>query len=682
MSTKFKYYIEYSLSDGILQHKPVYPVDGGSTFSSEVVDWKERQKFDSKYKFKNQPAETIFDYDLLKTIEVDNPFNRIIFIVQKYISGSWDEVIRGHFVIADCEVNDDLCFYEVQPEVDDEYTCIDDIKDKEYNWLEVPVAPMYIVCNPTNLELFKCTKNYTVYTTEYHPGCGCPIYDDLSGSPIHDNVQAGSTLTDNVVGLPYAFDALAGGTLSFGQDTNTAYHPLVILTNEDMLTPNFPAFVFNPANVNYIMNLYRIYTNRFIKTSYAGTPNYYNFLVETTWCIESAITLNDPITGANVPPVGLGWVPAYQLYQGGLLACKWMREPFYGNQYYSYYLSDDNCNDFTWTLLNPYSAQPAGHISMYRGRSLNEVVQYFLNKANCNLTLKSEFYQNDINPVTGDNNVFYLLNDGSDCKSPNATQPATFNLTSFDRILRNLMIIHNVRWCIKDGAFVIEHISYFENGYSYTNNNWSVTDLRTLISNQTEKPEIIKTNKYNYDRSNIYQTEKIENTNYLDFDFSPVIIDYALFISKSRNINQLNIDFVLDFAGIYGTPSNFSNDDIVMVAYRIVNVDPVNGNHLPVVINEPGYRTNEDVTNGYLCLSNLFNRFWRNQRQLLKGVMNGNNEVFNTQTGKILQTVTIKDCDLKYFKEFTLFKTNLGEGRKLSSKHNAQLETTEIKGLI
>ena len=67
---------------------------------------------------------------------------------------------------------------------------------------------------------------------------------------------------------------------------------------------------------------------------------------------------------------------------------------------------------------------------------------------------------------------------------------------------------------------------------------------------------------------------------------------------------------------------------------------------------------------------------------LLQGDVALVTENFVTTKGKILQTVSVKDCDIQYLNDFPQFITNLGQGRKISAKHNIQLATTEIQILI
>ena len=687
-----RYYIDFELN-GLQQTQPVRPVDGGCSISQEVEDWKPRNKFEGKYKFQNIPSDAIFDYDLLKQIELDDPFQRIIFRAEKFINNTWEEIGRGHFVIGDCDVNDDRCFMEVTPEIDDKYTCIDDIKEKDFNFLSINPCPMYMVLNPANLEFFVCKKNMVVYTHPYQSGCPRPISTGIDWiTPHHNNDFYGSTLTDNVIGLPYDMPAMINGNPQLTGTQNPAYSPTVIYTNDCFYSPVFPAYSYfpNPLN-NYqfvnLVNLYRIYSNKFTRGDNTGLPpNYYTFEVETTWAIETTITLNDPLTNQPISP-GAGWVAMYDVpYNGTWSATKWGREAFYNNQMYEFFISENHCDSFTWDLINPYSGDPANHLDIYRGRELSDVIQGLLNqawdKSECKYTLKSQFYQDDINPYTGQKNVFYVLNDGSDCKAPIPTQPSSWNYLTLGRLLNNLKRIHQVEWYISGNDFIIEHISYFENGYAYTPQPQAIADLRGVVNIQSGKPEIIRTNKYSYDKSNIFPAEKFTNNNYVDFDFSPLTIEYDLTIGRAYTVKTESIDFVLDFSGIYNNPSSFSSTDIVMVGYRIEVIDPINGTTARIVVNEPGYRTNEEVTNGYLCLSNLFNRFWRHQRMLLQGDVVLLTENFVTTKGKILQTVSAKDCDLQYLNDYPQFITNLGQGRKISAKHNIQLATTEITILI
>lgn len=667
--SNLRYHISYNAGAGQIT-KQVTPLDAGAAYSLSVDEYIRRAGLNATLIFYNEPSKSIFDYTKIKDAEQYDPFQEITLSIEQFQGGGWVLLCQSYFAPIDCEIDDNRCSAKVKPDIDDVYKCVYDDWENEYNVLaEVPVAPSYIINNPVNLEYFVCERTY------YNVPTGC-----ATGNPVILNYGTSyqQNLFSPVDGMFYDFGPISPGANPNVYDTHQFYDTQTVLASADFYLPGFP-YISNTQNIAYIISLYRIFRSEYTIIG-CNTLGECDLKCKTTWCIETAVTLNNPQTGAPVTPTGAGWLPLLTVTQSGLPAVKWGREAFYDSPLppYKYIYMGGDCDYFFFELLNPYSQQPASSIYINRGRLLNDTIQMFLNKSGCGLTLKSEFFQNSINPVVNQLNAFYILNQCTDIKTPTSTEAAIFMFLTLKKLMDNLAAIFDLRWHISGTDFIIEHISYYANGYTYLTSQIPIVDLRNRIAKQTGRQEIIFTNNYRYDVPNIYKSEKWTNSQYIDFDFSPLQVDYNLSIVKDAKIKETNIDFILDVAGVIASPADFANDGIVMTAYRISTINPQYGQLWPVCINEPGYRTGVDVTNGWLCLSNLFNRFWRHNRIRVTGTLNGQTENFITETKKIIQNVEVADCNCNFVDDNVLCQTNLGTGEIIAAENNLATGITSL----
>lgn len=236
-------------------------------------------------------------------------------------------------------------------------------------------------------------------------------------------------------------------------------------------------------------------------------------------------------------------------------------------------------------------------------------------------TIISEFFDDDPNYVTGGTNRYTLVTiaQKSDIKRPDATNPATVGMMSFDDLME-ILKIWNLRWDYRreDVVFMptmvfrIEHLSWWTSPEGI--------DIRT-------QEMAIKSNKYRYLKETMPKYEKfamMEAKN-LAFVGKPIWYDSAC-INPDINNNSTDfsvnittdIEYILDcmdaLAGGDDTQISdsgwviFANEDragtyYILSGYSILDVGV--------------------LLNYYMSWECLHNYFWRHGRQVESGYLNG-----------------------------------------------------------
>ncbi len=152
------------------------------------------------------------------------------------------------------------------------------------------------------------------------------------------------------------------------------------------------------------------------------------------------------------------------------------------------------------------------------------IIQYLLDEildadnTSHGLTLKSQFFNTSggdaINYVTGETNYlqYTLVEQKSDAKDPDATGKATIGKFTFKDLMKVLTNMFNVRWYIDDDDhLVIEHISYFKNGFAIH-----------PPTQQSSCVDLTKTSKYTEVFSGIPYYKGIQDYEWLTVDRPPI----------------------------------------------------------------------------------------------------------------------------------------------------------------
>lgn len=667
-SADYNFSVEYSLN-GVRKRNAVFPIHNELVIQGEYDRGKNRKKLSGGISFVNSPVNSIYDYSLFKEIDTTCCYTKIDFFIRDKENTL---LARGFFSPYDMKFDDDRCVCETQVQCEDEYTCIDKIADNEYNMLEL-TAPgeAFYIYNPGNFELFECEKEMIVSTMNT-TASGCITF-----------------LDQNAFGLPYTIFDIYQNLAEFYAN----FVPLPYLGYElSMNTDCIGTSLFS------IIEKFKVIRSEYTFISWSSQWNHYDpqgvlvsgwrakMKVKTTWGLEMVTTVDNPLTGPVSPGAG------YVQYQTGLtvagLACtKWCREPYYNNQSYGYYKTTNNCHYIVYDLINPYSGIGIYETYIYRGRRLMDVLQALVDQSECELIVESQFFQNELNPITGTANCVkhLMMNQASDMTDPDSTEPARIMNVKLSELLDELETLFNVWWHIDGNKFILEHRSYYDNGYSYSQNNIIPIDLTGKISRYTGKTEINRTNSYEYAKENIYRYEKWVNTYFKNIDYDTSVIDYQFETATKKADERTNTHdsrYIIDLAAYMADPTSYPQQGgIVLVAIQYTVIDPQTNLYGYSVIDEQGLRSGEMVQNGHLCLSNLIPAYWRYGATISRALINNVEYDMITMRRLKKQTIKISDCDRQY-DTTNLYTTTIGTGIAEAANFSLIRKVTELNILL
>ena len=278
-------------------------------------------------------------------------------------------------------------------------------------------------------------------------------------------------------------------------------------------------------------------------------------------------------------------------------------------------------------------------------------------------------YTPGVNYVTGEspNKPHYTyIAAKSDVLLPTATQPATIAKMTFSQLTAWLYNIFQVKWWYNEatGNIRFEHVSFLQ----------FATGIDLTVSPYARM--MIGKNVYTYLRDKRYKTEKFKmmESKGVDFVGLDIIYDFncidpvvggprggnnALQIAgmTDNSITYSAEKITTDLEYIVSSPSEISTDGFVLMCA----VDDGFGNLS--VDYEPGAISGNTKANGHLAYANLHNKYWRHDRVLINGNMNGNDETFESakRTKRQSDIVIFECCDTEINTE-EMVKTGLGFG--------------------
>ena len=386
---------------------------------------------------------------------------------------------------------------------------------------------------------------------------------------------------------------------------------------------------YNDCN-NLVANHYKIDTQ-----SYRSTPFPFTFYVTTKW--KRWITYTKGGGGVNPPPSGV-WHYLNNETINGVIFSKFVRD---NTDYYA--ISGGKiigtCNNFTWKCNY-------GEFVYQTAKKIDTIILDML--TGCNLTFKSEFFENEINYVTNQinklNNIYFIPK--SDYLNPNATMPQRFASLSLKRLLEIICDTFNCYWWIENNELRIEHVSY----------NLNMQGIDAM----SDYPENLKGHrKYRYNVENMFSVESWKFMEQGNIDFIGSDIKYISTCVKKdtenkvkdRDLNEITTDIAL----IYTSPELISSSGFVMVCTRLINGENW-------IDSEVGVISNNLMPNGHLSIANLHENYWRYERIAYDGEMNGLQTVFTTiQKYKELEEIRLPLCCTEFDPE-KLINTGLGWG--------------------
>lgn len=205
--------------------------------------------------------------------------------------------------------------------------------------------------------------------------------------------------------------------------------------------------------------------------------------------------------------------------------------------------------------------------------TLPSVIYRLMKKADVSLNFidnasKSAFLFGSDNHIT--ENAFYLLlTPRSNIISSYYDTPALNAPITFQNVLSMLKNLYKVYWFIDENNYLrFEHISYFDNGYSYTEGEPGLlVDLESHLHTNTKENKCFGQNKVKYEKAEMPEQYKFsfDDSQTIPFDGYPIKCTEA-YVSKGQFDEKAISKFDTDVDMILATPSEFSKEGFVLLA--------------------------------------------------------------------------------------------------------------------
>ena len=531
-------------------------------------------------------------------------------------------IAQGTFGKKSLTISEDKCRIDIKFEKYDEYNCLDKIADKDFNILATSTDYPYIPVHEIKLEYGKLYE----YVTCYDYICQ---QSDFTGN-------SWTNFTD-ITGAPYP------------------------------QTSCFPSGSF----LTFFSNRYTL-DGDYIQ----GGTNCFNVI--STWVqeikllprlggVQSDTPSNDPLVLCDK----WGWNFSTIVQINGVQYDKFVRfANITGN--FSAVIPDGGLQ-----LMSPYVVKTELSCtdiiySFDRCRKLNDVINSMIYECFDN-GFKSDFFKNTVNPISGADLSNLMISQKSDCIGT-TSDPAHIGILTFKTLMEHLNSMFNVKFGIDvNGDFRIEHKYYWDNNCSYDNypfgSNTVEIDL-TLVYPYS----LIGTNEYTFE-STIPIRETFKFMEAWNVDFIGTDIDYSECINKGDNITYSASMFTTDVDPSY--LDVFASKDGFCIFHCDSKLASDGFYH---VLGEVGKLSNTSVKNAHLSWANLHDNYWKYDRYLPEGKMNGKQTEFNVRPLKYQKAISFPYC-VSEFNPKKLIKTNLGNGivRSASFSFKTNFITVELE---
>lgn len=704
---------------------PAYKNDLSKEYELESNQQFFRQKLSGKLAFIRD------DYDFLNQQDFNTEF---ILILQESSDGgkTWSDFYRGKFMKTDCTWDDDNKKCEVNPNVYDEYNDVIAGLDKEYNLIKLspeikrltiqkrPLIQVYLpgesviscflggtyweqdVVEPTEDEEFLVNKCYFANTSPFQEIIvKSSPYDDLT-----NQIYTGSTKEGFTGSTKYK--------LEYFEEMETEYDEenryVAYLTNglklykEGVLGWEFSQTEIYYENYNPI---YKVLpksatliaiepetTN--VSVDITSTGLYMRYLLDAEEILglqtyeiptEDLVPDNrnykrcigyglDVITVSNnysIEPTEYGVRPDGTYYAPP--------SSFWGDKYFPVARSTWNYASywFYFSTIDPIVEEDGrAEFELRDTYPLNSVIkvllEQFSNIKHEGTSEYSQFLYADYNPVSYQK-FHLLLSPKSNILHGNYDQPAMKAETTLNTILKMLRDVYKCFWFVEDGKLKIEHISYFRNGGTYTENPVIGTDLTKIENIRNGKKWGFLTSSYEFDKSDMperFQFSWMDDVTE-GFEGYPIEVD-SKYVSPGR-IEDINVTgFTTDVDYMMLNPGAISQDGFALFAaiYR-------NGRYELPIVERNVDGADLRLQNGYLSWITLQPNYYLSDLPAKKVVINKEYYELEETSRKRKQKVkfpTLETIDTK-----KLVKTYLGNGQieKISINLSSRINEVTLK---
>jgi hypothetical protein len=302
-------------------------------------------------------------------------------------------------------------------------------------------------------------------------------------------------------------------------------------------------------------------------------------------------------------------------------------------------VNDERCKQLIWNFST---------FNFTRNRRVIDVVCFLVGKISPDAVpaapeAVSRFFTSSTNYVTKQANklIDLAISQKSDILSQNvSSEAATKGMLSLKALLDELCAMFRVFWYIDtNGKFQLEHESFFsaQGVFSLLRPQW-VNDLKN-------------TRQYEYNKTDMPRYERLTFAEAFSDDFEKGEIEYTspcVNMQEGQDTSEVTVSKIsTDIEGLLVSAGS-SKEGFVLLAHD-----------KGTVYNETGDLTGKLQANGHLAAANLVKTYWRYNRVMITGKVNGRGASFESTVKVVKQTkISVLDC-CEYVNPFANFETSL-----------------------
>ena len=637
---------------------PIYKDDLAKEYELETNQRFYRAKLSGKITFVRD------DYDYINRQSFDNEF---LYCIEKSDDGgrTWFQYFQGKFMKTDCTFTDYDRKVVVQPDTIDDYNDVLAGLEKEYNLITLAPAIQRITINKRPLiqiyvpgdSVVSCflggtnweqdanaTTDPNALVQTYHFAL-CNILKEIrvtaNGTPSDiAGLYTGRMTTDS------STDTFSGNLF---QANNNLYYihitqqkingmpvgvamvgirrrsdDVVLFVYVKATTSPFDTLEFDlvPASgssatgtMHADMKSYNIYARYLCDVEKINDLNTYplpaddivdnnrNYSHAIGYNVDVAFISNkfsDTPTEWGLADNGKYFAPPYSIYRQTfypIARSTWR----YASLWFGFYLMD-------WRLeekaRKEYTLRDAFSVASCISVLLNQIAPGITHEATAKY---SQFLYGGNNPISG-LNFRLFVSQKTNIINGKYQQPAQKALTTLQQFTNMLRDCFKCYWFIENGRFKIEHVQYFRNGGSYSDEVVLSHDLTKELNSRNGKPWAFNTSEYSFDKVDLperYQFKWMDDVT-APFEGLPIqVISKYVTPGKIEDVNVSN--FTSDIDMMLLNPGNMSSDGFALFAA----VPPTSGSQWTLPFTRQTVNGVEYILqNGYLAFINLQSTYW------------------------------------------------------------------------
>lgn len=323
----------------------------------------------------------------------------------------------------------------------------------------------------------------------------------------------------------------------------------------------------------------------------------------------------------------------------------------------------------------------------------NSVMDHLLKGSG--LIVHSHFFEDANNPVTGSTNKLNNLRLAHGKFIKGTMDYSTSCEIGLEEILKDLCNTFNLMWYISGTNLIIEHVTYFTNGFSYSSATTIYSDLTNITTYPYKWQTIFDIDGSGSDKDYKFVVESVQKEifHFNDgYDYDGEIWYDSKFAKKGEKTERNITSFITDFSYLLYNRAESIDDTLCLIACESDGTIYRRATGLRWLKNATtdlgrGFTRTEstavtgfDFPNGDLMWHNLLNDFWKHNVLFLNGRINNQTSptTFTTQK-RIKQQREIKFPRLESgaFDPYGLITTNIGNGEV--SEYEIDTDTDFIK---